>query len=939
MKKLFLSLFLVLVLVSQGVIAQKSTELSQKLPVNPNVKIGTLPNGLTYYIEYNKKPEKKVELRLAVNVGSILEDNDQLGLAHFMEHMNFNGLKHFPNNELVHYLQSIGVGFGNDLNAYTGFDETVYILPVPSDDPVKLDKAFTVIADWSGAALLAPDEIEKERGVILAESRMGKGADDRMMKKWLPAMFNGSKYGERLPIGKDSIIEGFKPSVLEQFYHDWYRPDLQAVMVVGDMPVAEAEKMIIEKFSDFKNPSEQRKRPATFDVKPFTKNQAMVLSDAEAERISISLSGSSHPRNPVTTVGDYRNRIVEGLCFSMLSARFEELKNTATPPFVYAYAYVGGGWARGYESYNGGAMCGINEIHNAVEALVVESMRVKKFGFTEAELTRAKASLLSDLEKQYNERDKTESGRLINELVSYFLEQDGIPGIVWEYNYVKDNISGISLKDFEAVRAKIDIDEKFFVLITAKTEPNLPTDEQLKNWVETALKQPVEPYKENKVAASLLDKEPVAGKIMRTEKNEKLGTTTYTLSNNVTVCIKPTDFKNDEVILKGSRHGGYSLYSGADYQSGQWCNNAVDEMGYGNFSNSDLNKFLSGKIASVMPIVDDYTEYISANSSIKDIETMFQLLYLKCTEPRKDEIAFQSYISRSKQQLESIKQNPQYLFMDSAYNTLYQGNVRAHLIESTSDYDKINIDHAIEFYKQRIGNAYGMYYNIVGSFTEAQIVPLIEKYIGGLKTSPIDTKIKDLGFYPKTGSNTFTLKKGSEAQAMLVHYITGKMPYNAEENFKLGQLNVIINNKIVDTIREKMSAIYGGGCGGSVQKYPREEFVIQSQFPCSPDNIEKVNTAFFELIESTKVTGGITETDLKNAREPAIERNKVNLKKNEYWLNNLQNSYLLGNDPERILTTEDRLKALTPEQLVEVARKFYSTPNVFKAVWLPEMVK
>jgi zinc protease len=939
MKKLFFSWFLAFLLVSSGAIAQKTTDLSAKIPVSPDIKIGTLDNGLKYYIKYNQKPKNKVELRLAVNAGAILEDDSQQGLAHFMEHMNFNGLEHFPNNELVHYLQSIGVAFGNDLNAYTGFDETVYILPVPSDDPEKLEKAFTVIADWSGSALLTSDEIEKERGVILAESRLGKGADDRMMKKWLPAMFNSSKYGSRLPIGKDSIISGFDQSVLKQFYADWYRPSLQAVIVVGDMPVADAEKMIIEKLGKYKNPANPRQRPETFEVKPFAKNRAMVLSDEEADRISISISGSSHPRTPITTVGDYRDKVIEGLCFSMLSARFEELKNSATPPFVYAYAYVGGGWARGYESYNGGAMCGINQLQQAVEALVTESMRVKKYGFTADELTRAKASILSDYEKQYKERDKTESGRLTYELVSNFFEKDAIPGIEWEYNYVKDNIDGISLKDFDAIRAKIDIDDTFFAFVTAKTQPNLPTDDQLKSWIETSLKQPVQPYKETKVASSLLDKEPVAGKIIRTTKNEKLGTTTYALSNKVTVCIKPTDFKNDEVLFKGSRYGGFSLYTGKDYQSAQFSNNVVEEMGYGNFSNSDLNKFLSGKIVNVSPTVVEYTEYISGNSSSKDLETMFQLLYLKCTSPRKDETAFKSYISRSKQQLESLKQNPQYLFMDSAYNVLYQGNPRAHLIESTSDYDKINIDNAIAYYNERIGNQSGMYYTFVGSFTEAQIVPLIEKYLAALPSANINTEIKDLGFYPKSGNNTFTLNKGSEQQAMLIHYISGKMPFNPDDNFMLGQLNEIINNKIIDTIREKMSAIYGGGCGGSMQKYPREEYLVQSGFPCSPDNIEKVHTAFMDLIESTKATGGITETDLNNVREPALEKNKVDLKENNYWLSVMQNAYLMGMDPERILTKEQRLKALTPAQMVETARKFYTNPSVLKAVWLPEKEK
>jgi zinc protease len=937
MKKLIFLLLLAVFFNLQGVISQ--TDLTGDIPINPNVKTGTLKNGLKYYIEYNNKPENKVELRLAVNAGAILEDESQLGLAHFMEHMNFNGLKHFPKNELVHYLQSIGVAFGNDLNAYTGFDETVYILPVPGENPGKLDSAFMVLADWSGASLLTPEEIDKERGVILAESRLGKGANDRMMKIWLPEMFNGSRYAVRLPIGNDSIIENFDHSVLIKFNDDWYRPNLQAVIVVGDMPVDVAEKLIIEKFSNFENPKGSPERQESFLVKPYEKNEAMVVSDNEANRTSISIYGSSHPGKPITTLNDYRGKLIEELCFSMLRARLNELSVSANPPFIGAYAYLGGGWARGYESFMAGARCGSTEIEKAVEALVTESIRVKEYGFTEDELTRAKAAMLSEYEKRYNERDKTESERLTNELVDNFFEKDAIPGIEWEYNFVKDNINLVMLSDFEKVRQQIDIDKSFFALVTSKTQPGLPTDEQLKGWIETALKKHVEAYTENKIASTLLTGIPVSGKIIKTEKNEKLGTTTYTLSNKVTVCIRPTDFKNDEILIKGSRFGGFSLYKGDDYQSAQWCSNLQKDMGYGNFSNPDLTKFLSGKIASVNTTISDYTESVDGKCSVKDMETMFQLLYLKCTSPRKDESAFQSFVTRSKQQLELLKQNPQYLFIDSAFNTFYQGNKRAHIIQSVADYDKINIDHAISYYSERIGNPTGMYYTIVGSFTEEQIVPLIEKYIGGMVSADINIQYSDIGLFPKAGNNSFTLHKGTEQQAMLMHYISGKMPFNADDNFMLEQLNAVLNNKVIDTIREKMSAIYGGGCGGSLQKYPREEFMVQSYFPCSPDNIEKVNTAFLGLIESTKVTGGITEYDWTQAREPAIEKNRVDLKLNEYWLNSLQSSFIYDTDPERILTKEQRLNDIKPEQLVATARKFYANPSIFKAEWLPEATK
>ena len=931
MKKLLLFFLFFLLVTVFNVNAQ---DLTTKIPVSKQLKIGTLPNGLKYYIKYNAKPEHKVELRLAVNAGSILEDNDQQGLAHFMEHMNFNGLKHFPGNELVHYLQSIGVGFGNDLNANTGFDQTIYILPVPSDDSVKIDKSFNVIADWAQGALLTNEEIDNERGVILSESRLGKGADDRMMKKWLPLMLNGSKYGNRLPIGKDSIIEKFDYSVLRRFYSSWYRPNLEAVIVVGDMPVEKAEKLIKEKFSDLKNPANAPKRPELFEIKPFTKSQAVVITDPEADMTYVNILGTSHEKKPSITEADYLNDVIKQLLSAMVSSRLNELVSSANPPFIYGYAYLGG-WARGYENFTAGAMSSADGIKKAVQALVTEYLRVKKFGFIEPELIRAKADVLSEYEKQFNERDKTESGRLVGELMDNYLEQEPIPGIEWEYNFVKNHIDNIKLKDFDELRKKIDIDDKYFSYVTTKTATDIPSNEQLKSWIEEAIHSNITPYQEKQIASKLLKNEPQSGKIVNTVKNEKLGTTTYTLSNGAIVCLKPTDFKNDEILFKGTKFGGYSAYTGKDYQSAQFCNNVTDEMGYGEFSKTDLEKFLSGKVVSVNPVVDDYTEYITGNSTVKDMETMFQLIYLKCTEPRKDMEAFGSFITRSKQELALLKQNPENLFADTLYNTLYQGNPRAHRIDSPSDYDKINIDNALAYYKDRIGNPSGMYYTFVGTFTEEKIKPLIEKYIGGIPAGISKAEYKSLGMIIKPGKNSFTLKKGSEQKAMLHHYFSKEMPYNADDNFKLQQLNGIINNRITDTIREKMAAIYGGSCYGSISKFPKEEYLIQTYFPCSPENINKVDEAFMKLIEGSKVPGNITKKDWERVREPAIETYRVNVKKNNYWLGNLQSAYLNGIDPERILTVEKRLNELTIAQLEETARKFYSTQNIFKGYWLP----
>lgn len=917
--------------------AQVGNVNADKIPLNPKVKEGRLPNGLRYFIMHNEKPENKVELRLAVNAGSVLEDDNQLGLAHFMEHMNFNGLKNFPKNEIIHYLQSIGVEFGNDLNAYTSFDETVYILPVPTDQPGKLDSAFMILADWSNGALLTDEDIDNERGVILAESRLGKGADDRMMKKYFPAMFNGSKYADRLPIGKDSIIEHFDYSVLRKFYKDWYRPSLQAVVVVGDMPVEEAEKKIIEKFSGYNDPSMVRERPARIEVLPYEESRAMVVSDPEASRTIIRINGSPAPANYIVTEKDFYEDLIEDLVSGMLNMRLNELRSAANPPFIYGYGYSGG-FVNGYENFTLLAVCGSEDIKDATEALIMEMNRAKKYGFTEAELQRVKASVVSNYERAYNERDKMESAELTNELENYFLVGEAAPGIEWEYNFIKNNIDKITLNDLQFAIDKMNIDQKYFAYITSKTGESLPSDETFKSWIDEALVKEVQPYTEKALANSLLEKEPVPGKIISTVKNEKLGTITYMLANNTTVCIKPTDFKNDEILIKGVRFGGYSLYPD-EFESAMWSNNAIEEMGYGKFSNPDLRKFLFGKIVNVRPSVGPYTDNIDGNCSVKDMETMFQLMYLKCTQPLKDESAYASYVSRARQSIESMKQNPRMLFMDSAYNTFYNGNKKAHLIYNPSDYDKMNIDAALRIYMERIGNAYGMYYTIVGNFTEETIKPFIEKYIGGLPSKEIKVAYKDMGLAPVEGKQQFTLHKGSEPQGMLSYYITGQLPYDEKDNFLLSHLNEIINNKVTDNIREKMGAIYGGGISGSLKKYPKEEFLMQAMFPCGPDNISAIDTAFMAILQTVQKDGGITESDLRKVKEPELEHYEVNIKENSYWLNYMINSYLNGNNPERILEREQRIKSITVKDMTETARKFYSGNNIFKAQWLPEVIR
>ncbi len=906
-----------------------------KIPLDSKIKTGQLPNGLKYYIIQNKKPENKIELRMVVNAGAILEDNDQLGLAHLMEHMNFNGLAHFPKNEVVHYLQSIGVDFGADLNAYTSFDETVYILPIPADNKKKIDQGFQIIADWSGAALLENEEIDKERGVVLEESRLGKGADDRMMKKWLPEYLNGSLYAKRLPIGDDQLLKTFKYDVLKRFYKDWYRPNLQAVMVVGDIEPAEAERLIKEKFSGFKNPANPRPRQENFDLPARTASKAMVLSDNEAPYTMIQIISNSKRKVSATTEAEYLEDTKESLFNTMMSARLDELKNSANPPFVFGYGGVSGGWARGWENFQLFAVCGNDKIKDATEALVRESLKIKKFGFTAAELERAKASVMANYEKMYNERDKTESRIRVEELVRHFLTNEPAPGIAWEYNLVKNNLPQITLAEVNRWKEEITIDKAYFALVTTKTADKLPSDADLAGYVDAALTAEVVAYEEKALPATLLTKEPQPGKIVKEEKDAKIGTTTWTLSNGAKVTYKYTDFKNDEMLFTAYRFGGSSVYSGADYQSADYCNNVVDEMGYGQFSNTDLQKFLTGKTVNVYTYVSLNNDGVSGRSTVKDFETAMQLLYLKCTEPRKDEVAFASYKNRQQQMIAQMKSDPQSYYGDTLNKFMYSNNPRNKEIPDPSDYDAIQLSNAIGFYNKRFNTANGMNYFFVGSVPEASCKTLVEKYIGGLGNTTIENKAKDVGLNAIEGTHSFTINAGTEPKSMVNEMSYFYTPYNQKDELELNLLTEVINNRITDVIREKMSAIYGGGAALRLQKYPKEKFTMQSYLPCGPENAEKVKVAFWEIVNDCKKPGNIKAEELTKARETSLQKYKVDIKTNNYWVYTLSKYQQFGLPTENINNLESRLKAVNPEVLTATANKYLNSQNVLHALLMP----
>jgi len=911
-------------------------EPDKKLPVDANVKIGCLPNGLTYYIRKNALPAKKVQLRLVVNTGSVLEDADQQGLAHMMEHMNFNGLKHFPKNELVSYLQSIGVQFGADLNAYTGFDETVYILPIPTDDPEKIDKGFTILEDWAYNALLDTAEINKERGVVLEESRLGKGAGERMGKKYYPILFNGSDYSKRLPIGKDSILQNFDPSSLIRFYKTWYRPDLMSVIVVGDIDPELAEKEIKQHFADYKNLTKEKPRPSIIDISPRAHNESIVLTDKEQPYNILQVFNYTEKAKPVITWGDYRRTVVEGLFNTMINQRLSELTQLPNAPFLAANASFSG-FIRGYRAFTSFAVIGDKPTKNALNALIATTESVMKYGFLPTELQRAKINTLTFSERNYNDRDKTESIRLVNEYVTNFLDGSPIIGITNRYAYIKEILPTITLEEVNAIAKKTESTQGFFALLmgSEKNKASLPSNDDLTGLITSAKMVPAKVYEEKAVATTLMNQLPVAGKVVTQTTNSSLGTTDLTLSNGVTITLKPTEFKNDEVQMDAWRLGGSRNFSLGDKKNSEKAAPLVQAMGVKDFSPIDLRKFLTGKTINVRPYIDAHDEGIGGTSSVKDLETFLQLIYLYFTQPRKDAALFQSYVTAQKSQLENIKAIPNAYFADTIAKMQYGNNPWSNGIETAESYDKLNLDRAIDIYKEVFGNAYGMHFTFVGNIDVEKMKPLLATYLGGLPAKPKENKFTDVGLRPVKGVVEAVVKKGTAKQSYVNVIFTGDAAYSRNEDLKIKALAEALNIRIIEQLREQMSGIYGGGMSAVINKRPYGNYSINVSFPCGPENEDKLIAALFDIINTAREKG-IEQKDLDKVKETLKKQNEDNMKTNVFWLRNLSYAFIEGYNPEWFLTYESSVNALTTTDLKQTANTYFNMNNYIKAILNPE---
>ena len=910
---------------------------SQTLPNDPNVKIGKLPNGLVYYIRKNVEPKNRAELYLGTKIGSSMENEQQQGLAHFTEHMAFNGTTDFPKNEIINYLQKAGVRFGADLNAYTGFNQTVFQLPIPTDSVEVFKTGFKILANWAGKVTMDGKEIDNERGVIIEEDRQrGKNAQQRMSNQLMPFLLGDSQYAKRIPIGKIEILESFTHDKIRDFYKDWYRPNLQAVIAVGDFDVNEVEKLIVANFSGLKNPANEKAR-TYYDIPDNAQPLIKIATDKE-QPYNVAQVIYKQKQGPVKTEADYRKAMAQNMVNSMLGARLAEITQKGNAPFLVAQS--------SYAPYQGGLVWGISalqtfavsktgaELQKAIVAAIAENERMAKFGFTAGELETVKKKMEASIEKQFKEKDKTKSSSYVQEYLENFLVGEAMPSADFTYQLSKKLLQNISLAEVNAAAKAMVTATNQIVVVQApeKEKENLPSEAALLAAIKNA-GNGVTPYVDNTVNKPLIAQAPKAGTIVSQTKNDKIGVTTLTLSNGVKVVLKPTDFKNDQVVFTSFGKGGASLASNDDFISAENAN-LIAQSGVGDFNPTQLSKYLAGKNAAVGAYVDDLYQGFSGSASPKDLETAFQLIYARATNPRKDAEIFNKNISDFKVITANKNSNPASVFADTVQAVMANYHKRG-MPTTLADIDKINLDKAYAFYKDRFADASGQTFVFVGNFDVEKIKPYITTYLASLPSLNKRENFVDNGINPPKGKVSKTVKKGLEDKATVQLLFHDDYVYNAENNVMLDALKAALDIKITERLREKESGVYSPGVSLSIQKNPTAHYYFTISFNCAKANVEKLINAALEEVNTFK-NNGVTAEDLQKFKSEELRQEELSLRENGFWLGYLTNRLKYGDNLEQVLGNTARINGVTVEATKAAAKKYLNGDNYIRLVLLPE---
>lgn len=910
-----------------------SEYLQQILPVDPQVIKDTLENGLTYYIRQNAQPQKRAELRLVVNAGAVLETEEQQGLAHFCEHMAFNGTRNFPKHKLVDYLEGIGMKFGPEINAYTGFDETVYMLQIPTDKPEIIETAFQILLDWAGAISFEDQEIEKERGVIIEEWRMGRGAEARLRDQQLPILFQGSKYANRLPIGQKAVLDTFHHQTLRQFYADWYRPDLMAVIAVGDFETNKIQNVIRSIFSQLPRPLDAKKRHREL-LPDHSETLFAIASDPEARFSQVAI----YYKLPVTeeqTVNDYRSNLIEILYLQMMNERLSELSRKADAPFLVAFADKGR-YVRNSEILSFSAQVKENGIPAGCRALLLEMKRAQQYGFTPGELERSKAKLLRMMEQALLEKDKTESEKLAAEYVRNFLNNEPIPGIEKEVELLKKLLPDIHLAEVNQLSDQWKSDKNRVIMASYPDKEGisqLVKDDLVRVLTESEQVE-ISPYVDNFLDQPLIQSHFQPVKICDENYVKELELTELTLANGVRVILKPTDFKNDEVLFTAISPGGYSLAADSILVPARTAVAVVREGGIGNFSQEQLKKKLADKMVTVTPFIDELSEGISGNASPADLETLFQLIYLYFTQPREDSAAFIALKNKFKGFYENRSASPEAAFLDTISVTItqYHPRYKPWTIETV---EKMEQKKSIEFYRNRFADASDFIFIFVGNFQQESIKSLVQTYLGNLPVLHRQETWKDVTYNFPPAVVEKVVKKGVEYKSQSQIIFHGDDRWSLRKEWTMETLLEVMRIRLRERIREDLSGTYGVRLGGTLSRYPRERFQITISFGTNPERVDELTREIFVQIDSLQ-NYGPKDIYLSKVREMSLQQLQVDLKENDFWLDQLENCYFLNENPLIILEKEKFLQNVLMVEIQNAARRYLDKNNYIQVTLYPE---
>jgi len=904
------------------------------LPMDPKVTVGTLENGLRYFIRANDHPENRAELRLVINAGSVLEDDDQRGLAHLMEHMAFNGTAHFEKQDLVDYLESIGMNFGPEINASTSFDETIYMLQIPTDDPEIMSTAFQILEDWAHLISLEGEEIDKERGVVIEEWRLGRGANARMLDEQFPVIFQGSRYAERLPIGTVEVLESFPHDAIRRFYKDWYRPDLMSVIAVGDFDVSEIEATVQEHFSRIPQPENPRPR-SYYEVPGHAETLFAIASDQEATASQVVVMYKQNVDDENTLAG-YREMMAENLATAMLNARLFELSQQENPPFAGAGTGQGR-FVRTSEFFQLGALVSEGEVQKGMTALLTEAERVVRHGFLASELEREKANALRGLEQAYNERENLPSGAFAAEIVRHILEGESLPGIEMEYQMAQGLFPTISAEDVNRIVRSWLTEENRVVMVSSPKKEGvaIPTQAELAPVFQAVSAAAIEPYEDSTPEEPLLAGKPTPGMVVEERSIPDLNITEWTLANDVRIVLKPTEFKDDELLFRAFSPGGYSLSSLDEHMSASNAGQVVALGGVGVFSAVDLQRKLAGKVVGVSPSVGELTEGLAGRASPQDMETLFQLIHLYFKAPRKDETAFQALKVQMGAVLGNRSNSPQAAFGDTLTVTMAQGHPRARPL-STETFDEIDLDEAFAFYQDRFADASDFTFVFVGAFEPGEIRPLVETYLGSLPDLDREESWVDLDIDPPTGVIEKEVRKGVEPQSQTQIIFSGPFDYTHENRLGIRILTSVLESRFHEIIREEMSGTYGVSVGRSYEAFPDPNYSIGISFGSDPDRVEELTEAIFSEVRNIQENGPSAE-DVETAKEQARRTKETSVQENGWWVAQLSFAYQNESDP-LLLVDDSRMDAMTPESVMRDANLWLRLDNYVKVSLFPERV-